>query len=193
MASPASTCWPSIRVASVGYTSKRYVVTKNEETYRNVFTIHYPGRRARRRASGQDEPGLRQAEAHGRVLRPALRLGARQLVCAARRRTEGRVELPSHQLLRARRQRMPPDARARRRDRPDAVHQVRSDGVRCRSLARRSRREQGAGQGRAHRAVPRAHASVAASARSSRSRSSPNGTSTSSAPARPNATTRISC
>jgi dimethylglycine dehydrogenase len=24
------------------YTSKRYVVTKNEETYRNVFTIHYP-------------------------------------------------------------------------------------------------------------------------------------------------------
>jgi dimethylglycine dehydrogenase len=24
------------------YTSRRYVVTKNEETYRNVFTIHYP-------------------------------------------------------------------------------------------------------------------------------------------------------
>ena len=24
------------------YTSKRYVVTKNEETYRNVFTIHFP-------------------------------------------------------------------------------------------------------------------------------------------------------
>lgn len=24
------------------YTSKRYVVTKNEETYRNVFTVHYP-------------------------------------------------------------------------------------------------------------------------------------------------------
>jgi dimethylglycine dehydrogenase len=25
-----------------GYTSKRYTVTKNEETYRNVFTVHFP-------------------------------------------------------------------------------------------------------------------------------------------------------
>ena len=24
------------------YTGKRYLVTKNEETYRNVFTVHYP-------------------------------------------------------------------------------------------------------------------------------------------------------
>ena len=33
------------------YTSKRYVVKKNEETYRNVFTIHFPDEeRAGRRA-----------------------------------------------------------------------------------------------------------------------------------------------
>ena len=39
---------------------------KNEETYRNVFTVHYPGRGARRRAARQDEPGLREAEPDGR-------------------------------------------------------------------------------------------------------------------------------
>ncbi len=39
---------PGIDMAAVDprrfgpYTSKRYVVTKNEETYRNVFTIHFP-------------------------------------------------------------------------------------------------------------------------------------------------------
>ena len=37
------------------YTSKRYVVQKNEETYRNVFVIHFPGRGARRCAAGEDQ------------------------------------------------------------------------------------------------------------------------------------------
>ena len=41
-----------------------------------------PGRGAARRAPGEDEPGLREAEGHGRRVRPALRLGARQLVRA---------------------------------------------------------------------------------------------------------------
>ena len=45
-----------------------------------------PGRGTRRCTSREDEPGLRQAEAHGRGVRPALRLGARQLVCAGGRR-----------------------------------------------------------------------------------------------------------
>ena len=76
------------------YTSKRYVVQKNEETYRNVFVIHYPGRGACRCPARQDQPGVRQARAHGRGVRPALWLGARQLVRAARRRAQGRVELP---------------------------------------------------------------------------------------------------
>ena len=40
------------------YTSKRYVVQKNEETYRNVFIIHFPGRGAARRAPRQDESRL---------------------------------------------------------------------------------------------------------------------------------------
>ena len=78
------------------YTSKRYVVAKNEETYRNVFTIHYPDEERDGCAAREDEPGLRQAEAHGRGVRPALRLGARQLVRAGGRRGEGRLELPPH-------------------------------------------------------------------------------------------------
>ena len=73
------------------YTSKRYVVQKNEETYRNVFVIHFPGRGAPRRAPGQDQSDLRQARAHGRGVWPALRLGARQLVRAAGRRA-ARIE-----------------------------------------------------------------------------------------------------
>ena len=43
------------------YTSKRYVVQKNEETYRNVFVIHFPDEERRRCAAGQDQPDLRQA------------------------------------------------------------------------------------------------------------------------------------
>ena len=75
--------------------------------------LHHPlsRRGARGRAARQDERRLREAERDGRRLGPALRLGARQLVRAAGRAAEGRVELPAHQLLRARRQRVPADAR----------------------------------------------------------------------------------
>ena len=45
----------------------------------------FPRRGAARCAAGQDQPDLRQAQAHGRGVRPALRLGACQLVRAARR------------------------------------------------------------------------------------------------------------
>ena len=76
----------STRAASAPTPSKRYLVQKNEETYRNVFTIHYPDEERARCAAREDEPGLRQAEAHGRRVRPALRLGARQLVRADGRR-----------------------------------------------------------------------------------------------------------
>ena len=75
--------------------------------------LHRPlsRRGARGRAPREDEPRLREAEPDGRGLGAALRLGARQLVRAGGRRPQGRVELPAQQLLRARRQRVPPDAR----------------------------------------------------------------------------------
>ena len=68
------------------YTSKRYVVQKNEETYRNVFVIHFPDEERADARPAKTSPVYDKLEAHGRGVRPALRLGARQLVRAARRR-----------------------------------------------------------------------------------------------------------
>ena len=48
------------------YTGKRYVVTKNEETYRNVFTVHYPD---------EERPDARPAKTSP-VYGPLKRLGA---------------------------------------------------------------------------------------------------------------------
>ncbi len=122
--------------------------------------LHHPlpRRGAPRRPPGQDEPGLRQAGADGRGVRPALRLGARQLVRAAGCRAQGRLEFQAQQLLRARGQRVPQHARTCRRDRPFAFRQARGQRRRCRGLARQPGGQQGADQDRAHRAVPCAHA-----------------------------------
>ena len=49
-----------------------------------------PGRGTPGCAPGEDEPGVREAEAHGRGVRPALRLGARQLVRARGHRSARR-------------------------------------------------------------------------------------------------------
>ena len=120
--------------------------------------LHDPlsGRGAPGCAAREDEPGIRQAATHGRRIRPALRLGTRQLVCAGRGRAERRLELPAQQLFRARRQRVQDAARTRRRHRPDAVHETRSERAGRRGVARRARGEQGADTDRPYRAVPRA-------------------------------------
>ncbi len=68
------------------YTSKRYVVQKNEETYRNVFVIHFPDEERPDARPAKTSPMYDKLDAHGRGVRPALRLGARQLVRAAGRR-----------------------------------------------------------------------------------------------------------
>ncbi len=78
------------------YTSKRYVVIKNEETYRNVFTNHFPDEEREDATSCKDQPRLRQDRSHGRRLGSTLWLGAGQLVRAARCRAQGQVELPAH-------------------------------------------------------------------------------------------------
>ena len=118
------------------YASKRYVVTEERGDLPQRLHDPLPGRGAARRAAGKDEPGLRQAEAHGRRVRPALRLGARQLVRAGRGRGKGRLELPPHQLVRARRQRVQAAAGAGRRHRPHAVHEARRRGPGRGGLAR---------------------------------------------------------
>ena len=80
------------------YTSKRYVVQKNEETYRNVFVIHFPDEERPDARPAKTSPIYDKLEAHGRGVRPALRLGARQLVRARRAstpRTSGASAAPT--------------------------------------------------------------------------------------------------
>ena len=70
--------------------------------------LHHPlpGRGARRRAAGQDEPGVRQARARmGAVWGQRYGWERANWFAPAGRRAQGPVELPAHQLLRARRQR----------------------------------------------------------------------------------------
>ena len=69
---------------------------KNEETYRNVFTVHYPGRGARRCASREDEPGLRQAEADGRGFGQRYGWERANWFAPAGVEPQGRLELPPH-------------------------------------------------------------------------------------------------
>ena len=68
------------------YTSKRYTVRKNEETYRNVFTIHYPDEEREDARPAKTSPVYDKLNRMGAVWGPALRLGARQLVRAGGRR-----------------------------------------------------------------------------------------------------------
>lgn len=54
------------------YTSKRFVVSKNEETYRNVFTIHYRTKNARTRAPSRPAPSTRNSRAWARCSASAM-------------------------------------------------------------------------------------------------------------------------
>ena len=94
------------------YTGKRYTVAQERGDLSQRLHDPLSRRGARGCAAREDERGLREAGRDGRRLGTALRLGARQLVRAAGRAAEGRLELPAQQLFRARRQRVPADARA---------------------------------------------------------------------------------
>ena len=137
-----------------GYTSKRYLVAKNEEAYRDVFTIHYPDEERHDARPAKTSPVYDKLKRMGAVF--GQRYGWERANWFAPEGVEPKDvwSFRRTQLLRARRQRVPPAAREGRRDRPDAVHQVRGDGPGRRSLARQPGRQQGADEGRPHRAVP---------------------------------------
>ena len=139
-----------------GYTGKRYTVRKNEETYRNVFTIHYPDEEREDARPAKTSAVYEKLNQMGAVWGQRYGWERANWFAPPGVRAQGQVELPAQQLLRARRQRMPADARKRGRDRPHAVHQARSDGPGRRGVARLAGREQGAGEAGPHRAVPRA-------------------------------------
>ena len=130
-ASPASTCSPSIRAASAAYTGKRYTVRKNEETYRNVFTIHYPDEEREDARPAKTSAVYEKLNQMGAVWGQRYGWERANWFAPPGVDAQGQVELPAQQLLRARRQRMPADARQRGRDRPDAFHQARSERARA--------------------------------------------------------------
>ncbi len=162
------------------YTSKRYVVQKNEETYRNVFVIHFPGRGARpTRVPPRPARCTTSSRAWARCSASAMAGSAPTGSRRPGRRAQGPMELPPLELLRARRAtKCAAPARARRRHRSDAVHQARGVGPGRGSLARWTGRQQGAGQDRPHGAVATPSPAAAAFARSSPSPSSPSSIST---------------
>ena len=136
------------------YATRGYLKEKNEEAYANVFTIHYPDEERPAARPLKQAPLLLPHEVAGGGVRPGLRLGAPQLVRAGRRGAAGRVELPPHQLLRARGGRVPPRARARGAPRHERVREVRGVRTGRRSVARRPVREPYSHPGRPHRALP---------------------------------------
>ena len=71
------------------YTGKRYVVEKNEETYRNVFTIHFPDEERADARPAKTSPVYDKLSSPGRGMGPALRLGAGAVVRARRRCAQG--------------------------------------------------------------------------------------------------------
>ena len=138
------------------YTSKRYVVTKNEETYRNVFTIHYPDEERPDARPAKTSPVYDRLKHLGAVF--GQRYGWERANWFAPTGVEAKDEWSfrrtnwfEHVGNECRR-----PARTRRRHRPHALHQARRRGPGRGSLARRPGREQGAGEDRAHGAFARA-------------------------------------
>ena len=200
------------------YATRGYLRQKNEEAYANVFTVHYPDEERAAARPLKRAPCYDRMKALGAVFGSRLRLGAAELVRAgglrpvrggprqARRapqrepparangeRPREKLELPPLQLLRLRRPRGAPRPRGGRPPGHDRLRQVRGLRARRRGLPRRARRQPAAAEDRAAR--PRAHA-VAERRRALRVHGLPRGgrsASTSSAWARPSATTSTTC
>ena len=126
------------------YAGKRYTVKKNEETYRNVFTVHFPDEERADGRPAKTSPVYDKIDARGAVW--GQRYGWERANWFAPQGVERKdaLELPAQQLLRARRQRGAPDARGRRRHRSHALHQARGDRPGRRGVARHPGRQQGA-------------------------------------------------
>ena len=139
------------------YTSKRYVIQKNEETYRNVFVIHYPDEERTDARPAKTTPIYDKLARMGAVFGQRYGWERANWFAPPRRRGQGQVELPPLELLRARGRRGQAHAQRRGRDRSVALHQARGDGPRRGSLARQPGRQQGADEDRPHGALPRAH------------------------------------
>ena len=70
------------------YADAGYLIEKNEEAYAKVFTVHYPDEERVGRTPAAPDALLCADEGPRRRVRLRLRLGAAELVCAARLRLE---------------------------------------------------------------------------------------------------------
>ena len=146
---------PSIDMLAVdprrfgAYANKHYTKAKNEEAYAHVFIIHYPDEERPAARPAKTSPCHERLAAHGAVW--GQRYGwerpnwfAPEGVEAARR-----LELPPHQLFRARGRRVPGGARARRPDRHHQLLEVQGVGAGGGGRARpRARQPAAQGKGR---------------------------------------------
>ena len=87
------------------YTSKRYVVQKNEETYRNVFVIHFPDEERPDARPAKTSPVYDKLARMGAVFGQRYGWERANWFAPPGVDAEGPMELPPLQLLRARGQR----------------------------------------------------------------------------------------
>ncbi len=127
-ASPASTCWRSTRAGSA---RTRASATPSGRTRRPIATSSPSTTRtrsARTRGPPRRAPSTRSWTQMGAVWGQRYGWERANWFAPPGVPRKDDVELPAQQLFRARRQRMPADARQRGRDRPHAVHEARGDG-----------------------------------------------------------------
>ncbi len=113
------------------YTSKRYVVKKNEETYRNVFTMHFPDEERADARPAKTSPVYDKIDRMGAVWGQRYGWERANWFAPPGVERKDRVELPAHATTSSTSATSAPDARARRRHRPDALHQARGDRARA--------------------------------------------------------------
>ncbi len=140
------------------YASKRYVVAKNEETYRNVFTVHYPDEERPDARPAKTSPVYEKLKRMGAVF--GQRYGWERANWFAPAGTEARDAMSFRRTNYF--EHVGNECR-RLRERVGVIdltafHEARRARAWRRGVARFAGREQGAGEGRAHGARARAHA-----------------------------------
>ncbi len=125
---PPMDLWPvDIRRFGRHHRSERWVRTRTLEAYAKHYTMAWPFEEYRSARPLRVSPLYSAAEGSGCVLRREARMGAAQLVRAARRRTEGCLYLWPAELVCLRRHGASGLPRARRAVRSDQLRQVPAD------------------------------------------------------------------
>ena len=118
------------------YATKKYLIEKNEEAYANVFVIHYPDEERPAGRPLRTAPCYERMKAHGRGVRPEVRLGAAQLVRDRRHGAGRRLVVPALEMVRSDSQGSRQHDGERRPARHDGVCEVPHFGTRRGDVSR---------------------------------------------------------